>query len=93
MRCLAAAALALASASCASAGARPPGVIPPVSGEPRALAGIRVVDIAEGTETAYAPFRCIYTHYTGWLEDGTRFDSSRDAQPSEPSSSFRAHGA
>ena len=84
MRRLAAVALALACASCASALARPPGVIPPVAGEPRALAGIRVVDIAEGTGTAYAQRRCIYTHYTGWLEDGTRFDSSRDAQPGEP---------
>ena len=77
-------AFVLACASSASAPARGPGAIPPVTGAPRARAGIRVVDIAEGTGTAYAARKCIYTHYTGWLEDGTRFDSSRDAQPSEP---------
>ncbi|MEO8335389.1 MAG: FKBP-type peptidyl-prolyl cis-trans isomerase, partial [bacterium] len=25
--------------------------------------------------------KCAYTHYTGWLKDGTRIDTSRDAEP------------
>ncbi|MEP7000475.1 MAG: FKBP-type peptidyl-prolyl cis-trans isomerase [bacterium] len=52
-----------------------------MSGEPRVMSGIRVIDIALGTGTPYAPRKCIYTHYTGWLEDGTKFDSSRDTLP------------
>lgn len=70
-------------AACASAPgpARVPGVIPPVSGELRALSGIRVIDIVNGTGTPYAPRTCIYTHYTGWLADSSRFDSTRDTLP------------
>lgn len=77
-------AVALAMAfcvACASAPARIPGAIPAVSGEPRNLSGIRVVDITQGTGTPYAPHKCIYMHYTGWLSDGTRLESSRDTLP------------
>ena len=55
-----------------------PGIIPPVSGTPRELGSLRVIDVTEGTGAQYAPRKCVYTHYTGWLSDGTRFDASRD---------------
>ena len=72
----------LCSACVSAPPARSSGVIPPVSGEPRALSGIRVIDISLGTGTPYAPRKCIYTHYTGWLgDDGVKFDSSRDTLP------------
>ena len=53
-------------------------IIPSVAGTPRDLGNIQVIDIALGSGTAYAPRTCIYTHYTGWLATGTKFDSSRD---------------
>jgi peptidylprolyl isomerase len=43
---------------------------------------MRVVDIALGSGAPYAPRKCIYTHYVGWLADGTKFDSSRDTSRS-----------
>jgi peptidylprolyl isomerase len=84
MKQLALIAAMFVSSACASAPApaRTPGVIPPVNGEPRTLSGIRVIDITTGTGTPYAPRKCIFTHYTGWLSDSTKFDSSRDALPS-----------
>ena len=71
----------LASFACASAPspAASPQVIPPIAGTPRALGNIRVIDIIEGSGAVYAPRKCIYTHYTGWLADGTKFDASRRA--------------
>lgn len=76
-----AAAGALVCVGCASSPspAATPAMIPAVTGMTRELGGIRVIDIAEGTGAAYAPRKCIYTHYTGWLADGTKFDSSRDS--------------
>ncbi len=74
----------LVCAACASAPAPAtvPRIIPPVAGTPRDLGNIRVIDIVEGSGAAYAPRQCIYTHYTGWLADGTKFDSSRDSSRS-----------
>jgi peptidylprolyl isomerase len=85
MRARTTAAVALmASSACASAPQRvaTPGIIPPVAGAPRDLGNIRVIDIVDGSGVAYAPRRCIYTHYTGWLADGTKFDASRDTSRS-----------
>ncbi len=75
-------AIGLGCASCASvpAPATTPGVIPIVAGTPRDLGNIRVIDLVEGSGTAYAPRKCIYTHYAGWLADGTKFDASRDTR-------------
>lgn len=47
----------------------------------RNASGIRYVDIAAGTGAAMSHGKCVFTHYTGWLTDGTRFDSSHDAAP------------
>jgi peptidylprolyl isomerase len=65
----------------------PPGT-PPVSGTLRTLLALQYVDVQEGTGDSVAPRQCVYAHYTGWLPDGTKFDSSRDTtvrgMPREP---------
>jgi peptidylprolyl isomerase len=65
----------------------PPGV-PPVSGTLETALALQYVDVRTGTGEALVPRQCVYAHYTGWLEDGTKFDSSRDStragEPREP---------
>ena len=39
---------------------------------------MRYQDIAEGTGALAAPGKVYVVHYTGWLRDGRKFDSSRD---------------
>ena len=56
--------------------------MPTVTGEIKNLGGVRYVDIVEGTGQILTARRCAYTHYTGWLSTGTKFDSSRDIPPS-----------
>jgi peptidylprolyl isomerase len=70
----------MACVACASAPspAAAPASVPPVAGMPRDLGNIQVIDITPGNGFAYAPRKCIYTHYTGWLANGTKFDASRD---------------
>lgn len=60
---------------------RLPASIPAIDGESRTLFALRYVDKVEGTGTAASPRRCLFVHYTGWLTDGTKFDSSRDKTP------------
>jgi FKBP-type peptidyl-prolyl cis-trans isomerase len=46
--------------------------------------GLRYVEIVEGTGAAPAGGSTVSVHYTGWLEDGKKFDSSHDRrQPLE----------
>jgi peptidylprolyl isomerase len=46
--------------------------------------GLRYVEIVEGTGRAPAKGDTVSVHYTGWLEDGKKFDSSHDRrQPLE----------
>lgn len=83
------AAVALAGVgACAPGAPRFPAPIPAVEGAPRVPFALRVIDIAAGTGEAVRPRQCVFAHYTGWLTDGTRFDSSRDTaangQPREP---------
>lgn len=55
-----------------------------VSGEIRAKDGIRYADVVIGTGAVAVAGKCVYAHYTGWLEgrgDAGKFDSSRDPQP------------
>jgi peptidylprolyl isomerase len=55
----------------------PPGV-PKITGTPKPLYSLRYVDTVIGTGPL-AESRKYYTvHYTGWLTDGTKFDSSVD---------------
>jgi hypothetical protein len=53
---------------------------PAVEGTPANLAAIRFIDIAAGTGAPYAAGKQLTVHYTGWLTDGKKFDSSVDRQ-------------
>jgi peptidylprolyl isomerase len=73
--------LALAPVSgCRSAPALPP-QIPAVAAPVTVAFSQQHADIVVGTGTPAEPRKCLYAHYTGWLIDGTKFDSSRDTMP------------
>ena len=74
--------LACATA-CATASAprTPAPAPPPVSGDVRTQYVMRYVELGEGSGANADPAKCYYVHYTGWLTDGTKFDSSRDTTP------------
>jgi len=40
--------------------------------------GLIIEDITVGTGAAAAVGQTVHVHYTGWLMDGTKFDSSKD---------------
>jgi len=40
--------------------------------------GLVIEDLTVGTGEAAAAGRSVTVHYTGWLADGTKFDSSKD---------------
>lgn len=40
--------------------------------------GVRYVDLRLGQGDEATPGKIVEVHYVGWLQDGTRFDSSRD---------------
>jgi FKBP-type peptidyl-prolyl cis-trans isomerase len=42
--------------------------------------GLQYSDMVAGTGAVVADGNCITVQYTGWLADGTKFDSSRDRQ-------------
>jgi peptidylprolyl isomerase len=61
----------------------PPNV-PKIEGTPKPLYALRYIDTQVGTGDL-AKARQFYTvHYTGWLTDGTKFDSSHDHPGGEP---------
>ena len=58
-----------------------PAAIPPLAGPEQIAIALRYVEGTVGTGTAVGPRQCVFVHYTGWLRDGTKFDSSRDTMP------------
>jgi peptidylprolyl isomerase len=73
-------ALAVLAAGCAR-GRALPASIPPAPGRVETPYAFRFVDVVGGSGALAAPRRCLYAHYTGWLTNGTKFDSSRDTLP------------
>ena len=55
----------------------PPNV-PRIVGTPKPLYALRYVDTVIGTGPLAEPRKYYTVHYTGWLTDGTKFDSSVD---------------
>ncbi len=52
---------------------------PPVAGEPTLTeTGLGIIDIETGTGETPEAGQTLAVHYTGWLSDGTKFDSSLD---------------
>ncbi len=67
----------------ASSVTNPPGT-PAVTGPVAAVYALRYLDIKVGDGELAAPGKLYSVHYTGWLADGTKFDSSLDrGQPFE----------
>lgn len=58
-----------------------PTAFPPALGAPRVAFALRQIDVSPGYGALAAPRKCFYVQYTGWLANGTRFDSSRDTTP------------
>ncbi|WP_260738559.1 FKBP-type peptidyl-prolyl cis-trans isomerase [Tunturiibacter lichenicola] len=58
--------------------------IPKVVGIPKTLYAIKYVDIKVGTGPLAEDRKYYTVHYTGWLTNGTKFDSSFDHPGAEP---------
>ncbi len=56
-----------------------PAAVPVVAGSVVETAPLRFIEIQAGTGAAAQPGQEYTVHYTGWLRDGTKFDSSVDA--------------
>jgi len=55
--------------------------IPPAPGAIHTQYTMRYVDVAIGTGKVAEAGKVFSVHYTGWLLDGTKFDSSREKKP------------
>jgi uncharacterized damage-inducible protein DinB len=60
---------------------RLPAQMPEVTGKPVDQATLRYIDIKEGDGPPAAWGKEFTVHYTGWLRDGTQFDSSAGRDP------------
>src|ERR1035441_7073985 len=58
-----------------------PAAVPPVAGGVVETAPLRYIEIQPGTGAVAQPGQEYTVHYTGWLRDGTKFDSSADGKP------------
>lgn len=65
-----------------------PAAIPATTAPRYNIASLDAIELSLGTGAAAESNKCVYAHYTGWLTDGTKFDSSRDTTelgiPREP---------
>jgi peptidylprolyl isomerase len=68
-------------AGCFHRGPRFAAPIPPATGDESVVFALRKIEIAPGTGALAEPRKCAFVHYTGWLTNGTKFDSSRDTMP------------
>jgi peptidylprolyl isomerase len=87
MKKLALASVVVFTSACIHRHPELPAPIPRIDGDRQTAFALRYIDIATGSGAAVAPRKCVYAHYTGWLTDGKKFDSSRDSangQPREP---------
>lgn len=78
--CLAAV-LFLTSAAAQNFDPKMPATVPEAAGKITEAATLRFIDIRAGDGAVAAPAQEYTVHYTGWLRDGTKFDSSVDKQP------------
>lgn len=62
---------------CAVAQPKLPANIPPAEGKITTQYAMRYIDVAVGTGKLAEAGKVYFVHYTGWLYDGTQFDSSR----------------
>jgi uncharacterized damage-inducible protein DinB len=69
---------AAASCSAQSFSARMPAGVPEVAGTVEMRAPLRYIDVKTGDGAAAQSGQEYTVHYTGWLRDGTKFDSSVD---------------
>jgi peptidylprolyl isomerase len=52
---------------------------PPANGEPVVTpSGLQYIEIVQGTGDQACSGQKVKVHYTGWLTNGTKFDSSKD---------------
>lgn len=58
-----------------------PPSVPPVTGKVMDAATIRYIEIKAGDGEPAAAGKEFTVHYTGWLRDGTKFDSSLEREP------------
>jgi uncharacterized damage-inducible protein DinB len=56
-----------------------PGAVPPAGGAVVESAPLRYIEVQVGTGAVAKPGQEYTVHYTGWLRDGVKFDSSVDA--------------
>src|SRR5215216_5735212 len=70
--------LLVAAAGCLHRSPSLPAPIPKVEGEQRVAFALRYTDVRLGAGAVLQPRHCVFAHYTGWLTDGKKFDSSRD---------------
>jgi peptidylprolyl isomerase len=50
--------------------------------------GLQYIDLVEGTGTSPSTGDTVTVHYTGWLENGTKFDSLRSLRSPLPAPSL-----
>jgi peptidylprolyl isomerase len=86
LKTLAAAAAAAVLAACSGDGPTaveidPPPPLPAGATIVTTASGLQYADITVGTGTVAQNGRAVSVHYTGWLENGTGFDTSVGGQP------------